>query len=105
MIMMAAHGIATTVFETVVPSTPAHDTEISRAKGRPLGGGLETAISVGEQQIGRQSLSSTPAFVRISALQCHPKIGQMTKCKRVCRYEPESRTDNFRVARHPGEAV
>jgi hypothetical protein len=39
--MMAAHGSATTVFETVVPSTPAHDTKISRAKGRPLGGGLE----------------------------------------------------------------
>jgi hypothetical protein len=40
--MMAAHGSATKVFETVVPSTPACDTEISRAKRRrPLGGGLE----------------------------------------------------------------
>jgi hypothetical protein len=37
-IMMAGHGSATRVFETVVPSTPAYDTEISRAKGRPLGG-------------------------------------------------------------------
>lgn len=43
--MMAAHGSATTVFETVVPSTPAHDTEISCAKGRPLGGGLENRRS------------------------------------------------------------
>jgi len=40
-IMMAAHGSATTMFETVVPSTPAHDTELSRSKGGPLGGGFE----------------------------------------------------------------
>jgi hypothetical protein len=29
------------MFETVVPSTPVYDTEISRANGRLLGGGLE----------------------------------------------------------------
>jgi hypothetical protein len=43
----------------------------------------KTAASVGEHQIGRQSFSDVAAFVRISGLQCHPKIGQMTQCKRV----------------------
>jgi error-prone DNA polymerase len=33
------------VFETVVPRTPAYDTEISRAKGRLLGGGLERLVA------------------------------------------------------------
>jgi len=39
----------------------------------------KTAASVGEHQIGRQSFSDVAASVRISALRCHPKIGQMTK--------------------------
>ena len=43
----------------------------------------KTAASVGEHQIGRQSFSEVAAFVRISDLRCHPKIGQMTQCKRA----------------------
>jgi hypothetical protein len=37
----------------------------------------KTAASVREHQIGRQSFSDVAAFVRISALRCHPKIGQI----------------------------
>jgi len=29
-----------------------------------------------------------------------PEVGQTSQYKRVCRYQPDGRAENFRVARH-----